>query len=137
MHPGEAGFPRHLHWKNAFLFPIETPEARRDVLIGGTLILLLWPIGWVLNLGNRLNVVARLHAGQSPYFTGFRPWRLTLRRGRDCRLPLACGGTRCVCLCRVRESRRAATRRAARRCQRRRVRVGRLHVAGLHDGVRG
>jgi hypothetical protein len=81
MHPSEAGFPRHLHWKNAFLFPIETPEARRDVLIGGTLILFLWPIGWVLNLGNRLNVVARLHAGQSPYFTGFRPWRRTLRRG--------------------------------------------------------
>src|SRR5689334_14089872 len=74
-------FPRHLHWKDAFLFPVETPEARRDVLIGGTLILFLWPIGWVLNLGNRLNVVARLHGGRSPYFTGFRPWTSTLVRG--------------------------------------------------------
>jgi hypothetical protein len=74
-------FPRHLHWKDAFLFPVETPEARRDVLIGGTLILFLWPIGWVLNLGNRLNVVARLHSGRSPYFTGFRPWTSALMRG--------------------------------------------------------
>jgi hypothetical protein len=81
MSPAVPEFPRHLHWKDAFLFPLETPEARRDVLIGGTLILLLWPIGWVLNLGNRLNVVARLHSGRSPYFTGFRPWTSTLLRG--------------------------------------------------------
>src|SRR5262245_35575671 len=74
-------FPRHLNWKDAFRFPIDTPEARRDVLIGGTLILFLWPVGWVLNLGNRLNVVARLHAGRSPYFTGFRPWKSALVRG--------------------------------------------------------
>ena len=81
MTPAGVGFPPQLRWKDAFRFPIDTPEARRDVLIGGTLILLLWPIGWVLNLGNRLNVVARLHAGQSPYFTGFRPWASTLARG--------------------------------------------------------
>jgi len=81
MRPADSPFPQRLHWKDAFLFPIETPEARRDVLIGGTLILFLLPIGWVLNLGNRLNVVARLHAGQSPYFTGFRPWNSTLTRG--------------------------------------------------------
>src|SRR5262249_23634017 len=48
---------------------------------GGTLILFLGRVGWVLNLGNRLNVVARLHAGRSPYFTGFRPWTSTLMRG--------------------------------------------------------
>jgi len=73
--------PVRLDWRTAFLFPIATPDGRRDVLIGGTLILLLWPVGWVLNLGNRLNVVARLHAGEAPYFTGFRPWRSTLVRG--------------------------------------------------------
>lgn len=74
-------FPSELDWRDAFYFPVATPEGRKDVLIGGTLILFLWPIGWVLNLGNRLNVVARLHAGRSPYFTGFRPWTFTLARG--------------------------------------------------------
>ena len=76
-----SALPNQLDWKTAFVFPVATPDGRKDVLIGGTLILFLWPIGWVLNLGNRLNVVARLHAGQSPYFTGFRPWASTLRRG--------------------------------------------------------
>ena len=76
-----SGLPARLDWKAAFLFPVGTPEGRRDVLIGGTLILLLWPVGWVLNLGNRLNVVARLHAGLPPYFTGFRPLPSTFRRG--------------------------------------------------------
>lgn len=76
-----ADFPSRLDWKDAFLFPISTADARRDVFIGGTLILLLWPIGWILNLGNRLNVVARLHAGRAPFFTGFRPWRFTFARG--------------------------------------------------------
>src|SRR5262245_37068450 len=74
-------FPSELDWRDAFRFPVATPEGRKDVLIGGTLILFLWPIGWVLNIGNRLNVVARLHAGQSPYFSGFRPWTFTLARG--------------------------------------------------------
>jgi hypothetical protein len=74
-------FPSELDWRDAFFFPIATAEGRKDVLIGGTLILFLWPIGWVLNLGNRLNVVARLHSGHSPYFTGFRPWTSTLARG--------------------------------------------------------
>ena len=32
-------FPVRLHWEEAFLFPVATPEGRRDVLIGGTLIL--------------------------------------------------------------------------------------------------
>lgn len=45
MAPAEAEFPQRLQWKDAFLFPVETPEARRDVLVGGTLILFLRPIG--------------------------------------------------------------------------------------------
>src|SRR5690349_2551245 len=62
-----------LTWRSAFLFPIRTPEGRRDVWIGGLLILTLWPIGWILNLGNRLNVVSRFYRGDVPVFTGFRP----------------------------------------------------------------
>lgn len=64
----------------AFRFPIATAAARRDVLIGGLLLFLLIA-GWILNLGNRLNVVSRFSADDRPYFRGFRPWGYTFRRG--------------------------------------------------------
>jgi len=73
--------PSQLTWRSAFLFPVLTPEGRRDIWIGGLLILTLWPIGWILNLGNRLNVVSRLHRGEVPTFRGFRPLAYTFRRG--------------------------------------------------------
>jgi hypothetical protein len=73
--------PSDLSWRNAFLFPLKDSAARRDVLEGGLLILFLWPIGWVLNLGNRLNMVARLANGEKVIFTGFRPWKHTFWRG--------------------------------------------------------
>jgi hypothetical protein len=66
--------------RDAFLFPVATKEARRDVLIGGLLLGLLL-IGWIFNLGNRLNVVSRLSADDRPYFRSFRPWGYTFRRG--------------------------------------------------------
>jgi hypothetical protein len=72
--------PERLTVRDAFLFPVATKEARRDVLIGGLLLALLL-IGWILNLGNRLNVVSRLSADDRPYFRGFRPWGRTFRRG--------------------------------------------------------
>src|SRR4051812_28964399 len=72
--------PERLTVRDAFLFPISTREARRDLVIGGLLLGLLL-IGWILNLGNRLNVVSRLSADERPYFRGFRPWGYTFRRG--------------------------------------------------------
>src|SRR5581483_6768087 len=72
--------PERLTVRDAFLFPVATKEARRDLLIGGLLLATL-PIGWILNLGNRLNVVSRLSAGDRPFFRGFRPWGNTFRRG--------------------------------------------------------
>jgi hypothetical protein len=72
--------PERLTVRDAFLFPLATAEARRDLLIGGLLLGLLL-IGWILNLGNRLNVVSRLSADERPYFRGFRPWGYTFRRG--------------------------------------------------------
>jgi len=44
-------------------------------------LLFLFIIGWILNLGNRLNVVSRLSADDRPYFRGFKPWGYTFRRG--------------------------------------------------------
>lgn len=63
-----------------YAFPLSTPAARRDILLGGTLLLLTLP-GWVLNLGHRLNVVSRVYHDDPPYFRGFAPWGATFRRG--------------------------------------------------------
>jgi hypothetical protein len=67
-------------FKECFGFPVGSPEARRDVLVGGAL-LLLGPVGWVLNLGQRLDVVQRLYRADPPYFRGFAPWTRTFARG--------------------------------------------------------
>ena len=72
--------PAALTVWDAFRFPIATREARKDLVIGGCLLFLLI-VGWILNLGNRLNVVSRLSADDRPYFRGFRPWGYTFRRG--------------------------------------------------------
>jgi hypothetical protein len=73
--------PKQLKLREAFRFPIETREARKDLLIGGCLLLTLNVFGWILNLGNRLHVVSRFSADDRPYFRGFKPWGYTFRRG--------------------------------------------------------
>ncbi|HJQ11052.1 MAG TPA: hypothetical protein VJ840_08475 [Gemmatimonadaceae bacterium] len=75
------GLPNQLTWRDAFRFPIATPEGRHDVLVGGLAVIFLLPIGWILNLGARLDVVHRLFNSDQPYFRGFKPWRWTFRRG--------------------------------------------------------
>jgi hypothetical protein len=72
--------PARLALSDAFRFPLRTPEARRDVFIGGLLMFLLL-IGWIFNLGHRLEVVYRLYDGQAPYFRGYRPLGHVFRRG--------------------------------------------------------
>jgi hypothetical protein len=73
--------PTELKIADAFQFPIATKEARKDVLTGGCLIIGLLVVGWILNLGNRLNVVSRFSTDDRPYFRGFKPWGCTFRRG--------------------------------------------------------
>lgn len=65
-----------------YAFPLSTPEARRDLLVGGTLLFTL-VFGWICNLGQRLEVVGRLHRGEYPYFRGFSPWGHVFRRGLE------------------------------------------------------
>jgi hypothetical protein len=55
--------PARLTFHESFLFPIESVEGRRDVFIGGLVVILLLPIGWIMNLGARLDVVHRLFTG--------------------------------------------------------------------------
>ena len=50
----------------SFRFPLATPEARSDLLVGGTILLLLLPLGWVFNMGHRLDVVYRIYHDEPP-----------------------------------------------------------------------
>jgi hypothetical protein len=72
--------PQSLSFYDCFAFPLRTPEARRDLLIGALLLFTTLP-GWVCNLGHRLEVVYRLFHDQRPYFRGFRPLPFVFRRG--------------------------------------------------------
>jgi uncharacterized membrane protein len=69
-----------LSFRDCFTFPIATPAGRRDIFVGGLLLLTLL-FGWILNLGHRLEVVHRLANQDAPYFRGFAPWQLTFRLG--------------------------------------------------------
>jgi hypothetical protein len=80
--PGRVGF------RESFRFPLGGPDARRDLLTGA-LLLLIPVVGWVANLGHRLDVVQRLLAGRPPYFRGFRPLSRTLRRGAPAAFAIA------------------------------------------------
>jgi uncharacterized protein DUF4013 len=55
-----------LSLKSAFAFPLQTREARREVLIGAAL-LLLPGLGWLLNMGHRIQMVHNMQAGRSPW----------------------------------------------------------------------
>jgi hypothetical protein len=66
--------------RESFRFPVSTAAARHDLLVGGT-VLLCPPIGWVLNMGHRLDVVYRVYHDDRPYYRGFTPWPHTFLRG--------------------------------------------------------
>jgi hypothetical protein len=63
-----------------FRFPIATPAARRDLLVGGALLFTSLP-GWILNMGHRLEVVYRVWHDEPEPFRGFGPVAYTFRRG--------------------------------------------------------
>ncbi|GIG62699.1 hypothetical protein Lfu02_70710 [Longispora fulva] len=74
-----AGLGGPLRLRTSLWFPIAERAARVDVLIGAAW-LLVPVVGWLLNLGHRVQVVHRLQHGQ-PAFPGWRhPGRL-LRHG--------------------------------------------------------
>ena len=67
-------------FKESFWFPIATREAQRDLIVGGTS-LIIPPLGWVLNMGHRLDVVYRIYHDEPPYYQGFKPYGSTFLRG--------------------------------------------------------
>ena len=66
--------------KSCYAFPLSSPQARRD-LIFGSLLLYTLLIGWIFNLGHRLDVVHRAFHGQAPIYRGFSPLSRTFKRG--------------------------------------------------------
>ena len=55
-----------LNLRTAFAFPLQTREARKEVLTGAAL-LLLPGVGWLLNMGHRIQMVHNMQAGGSPW----------------------------------------------------------------------
>lgn len=65
--------------RTSFAFPLQTPQARREVLIGAALLLLPF-VGWLLNMGHRVVMVHRMMHGDPAWPAWRHPWQL-LRHG--------------------------------------------------------
>jgi len=55
-----------LRLRSAFAFPLQTRESRREVLVGAVL-LLLPGVGWLFNMGHRIQMVHNMQAGVAPW----------------------------------------------------------------------
>ena len=53
-----------LRLRTAFLFPLQNPLARREVLWGAVLLLALPGVGWLLNMGHRIQMVHNMQRGR-------------------------------------------------------------------------
>ncbi len=56
-----------LSFTTSFRFPLQSHAARREVLLGAGWLLLLPGIGWLWNMGHRIEMVHRMHHGLSPW----------------------------------------------------------------------
>lgn len=65
--------------RNAFLFPLQTAASRAEVALGGVLLLLPF-VGWLLNMGHRIQMVHAMQEGRTPW-PAWRTWRRLLRHG--------------------------------------------------------
>lgn len=68
-----------LTLRTSFAFPLQTPQARREVLIGAALLLVPF-VGWLLNMGHRVVMVHRMMRGE-PAWPSWRHWGQLLRHG--------------------------------------------------------
>lgn len=68
-----------LSLRSSFAFPLQTAEARREVLIGAVLVLVPF-VGWLLNMGHRVVMVHRMMHGLPAWPSWRDPWQL-LRHG--------------------------------------------------------
>ena len=68
-----------LNFRNSFKFPIQNALARREILLGAVLVLIPL-IGWLLNMGHRVEMVHRMHHGR-PAWPGWNNYGRLLRSG--------------------------------------------------------
>jgi hypothetical protein len=68
-----------LNWRSAFNFPLQTRESRREILIGAAW-LLLPGIGWLLNMGHRIQMVHNMQNG-APAWPAWRNYGSLLKHG--------------------------------------------------------
>jgi hypothetical protein len=64
-----------LSLRTSFAFPLQTAESRREVLIGGALVLVPF-VGWLLNMGHRVVMVHRMMHGLPAWPAWRRPGEL-------------------------------------------------------------
>ena len=53
-----------LSLPTSFRFPLQCQRARREVLLGAALLILLPGVGWIWNMGHRIEMVHRMQHGQ-------------------------------------------------------------------------
>ncbi len=68
-----------LSLRSAFLFPLQSEQSRREVMVGGMLLLIPF-IGWLLNMGHRIAIVHAMQSGEPPW-PAWQRWRYLLRHG--------------------------------------------------------
>jgi hypothetical protein len=68
-----------LSFRSAFLFPLQSPQARKEVLWGAVLLCLPF-VGWLLNMGHRVAMTRRMQQGL-PAWPAWGNYRLLLYHG--------------------------------------------------------
>jgi hypothetical protein len=69
-----------LSMESSFRFPLQSADARREILWGAVLLVLLPGIGWFLNMEHRIVVVHRMQHGQRPW-PAWHDYRRLFRHG--------------------------------------------------------
>lgn len=68
-----------LTFANAFRFPLQNAESRRELLMGAGLLLLPF-VGWLLNMGHRIEFVHRMQHGRRAW-PSWQGWSRLLAHG--------------------------------------------------------
>jgi hypothetical protein len=69
-----------LGLRTSFAFPLQSQPSRRELLWGAALLVLLPGIGWLLNMGHRIQFVHRMLHGQDPW-PAWRDYPRLLKHG--------------------------------------------------------
>jgi hypothetical protein len=65
---------------SSFRFPLQTADARREIVWGAVLLVLLPGVGWFLNMGHRVIVIHRMQHGLPPW-PAWQDYRSLFRHG--------------------------------------------------------